>query len=81
MSQRLLSRIDEKDRKAFEDIFKLESTKLVRQTVIELIEELLNRNIKTSEMKNKYDLQNWGLSHADDIGYRRALREIKTIFE
>lgn len=77
-----LSRLVEgDDKEAYEQYWKDGSTKAIRKLLIEELSARIEQAIVSSEKKDKYDLVNWTQFQADNLGYRRALRELKNILD
>jgi hypothetical protein len=68
---------DEDERNSFYTAF--DENTLLRGTIYKTIEEKLKSSIKSSEAEDIYDSPNWDRVIADNLGYRRALREVLTL--
>lgn len=69
--------LDEQLKKDVEASFK--SSTIVRKRLTELCEEKVAASQSTD--KTQYDSPNWTYMQADNIGYRRALKEIISLLE
>jgi hypothetical protein len=79
LAQKLVKFVDQTDISTIEEYVSLSSTKQVLKLLAEYLDSKLDSNISNSEKKGRFDDPNWSLSHADDIGYRRGLRELKSL--
>lgn len=79
LAQKLVQFVGDTDVSTIEEYVELSSTKQVLKLLAEYLDKKLDSNISNSEKKGSFDTPNWSLSHADDIGYRRGLRELKTL--
>ena len=79
LAQKLVKYVADTDISTIEEYVGLSSTKQVLKLLAEYLDGKLDSNISNSEKKGRFDSPNWSLSHADDIGYRRGLRELKTL--
>lgn len=79
LAQKLVKFVADTDVSTIEEYVELSSTKQVLKLLAEYLDKKLDSNISNSEKKGSFDTPNWSLSHADDIGYRRGLRELKTL--
>lgn len=55
------------------------SSSRIRARLTELCEDKINSSLNTN--KAQYDSPNWCYQQADNIGYRRALKEIISLLE
>jgi len=53
---------------------------LVRERIIEIINEKINTSRKERITKDAYETPNWGFKQADACGYERAMQELISIF-
>lgn len=79
LAEKLVQFVKETDVSTITEYVELSSTKEVLKLLAEYLDKKLDANISSSEKKAAYSDQNWSLSHADDIGYRRGLREIRKL--
>ena len=79
LAQKLVKFVTDTDVSTIEEYVGLASTREVLKLLAEYLDKKLDENISSSEKKGSFDTPNWSLSHADDIGYRRGLRELKTL--
>mgnify|MGYP006921354835 CR=1 FL=1 len=65
--------------KEIKEAFK--SSSLVRKRLKVLIEDKIESTHKNSLSKEGYEISNWSLKQADNVGYERALRDIISLIE
>lgn len=69
--------LEEKDKVLF--VQKYQSSKDIRDRIAEIIQYRLDAAIKSVEKEKLYEVPNWEYVQADNVGYRRALRECLTL--
>lgn len=62
--------------KQYTEYFFAASTTAVRRLLIEELLDRVERSVAKSDASDKYELASWDRYQADQVGYRRALREI-----
>ena len=72
----LLKRLKEEDRGAHADYYNLAATKAIRKLLTEELEDRVSKSVLASDRKDKYELASWAELQADQIGYRRAMRDL-----
>ena len=70
-----------KDPKVADEYWKLASTQYILSLLSEAIEKDLDIAIQSSEKESRYDKPCWSEWLADNTGYRRALRQIKSMIK
>ena len=67
------------DRKQTEEYYNCEACREIRKLLCKVAEDKIETAAIASERKGKYELPCWAEYQADEIGYRRALREMIAI--
>lgn len=64
------------DQERYQKYFNVPATKAVRRLLSEYLDIKIERSRQKSESPEKYGLPAWSEYQADQVGYRRALKEI-----
>lgn len=63
------------------EYYHCEASKEIRKLLCKVAKDKIETAIISSERKNRYDLPCWAEYQADEVGYRRALREFIALLE
>lgn len=64
------------DRENYTEYYHCEATREIRKLLCKVAEDKIETATISSERKGKYELPCWAEYQADEVGYRRALREM-----
>lgn len=70
-----------KDPKQLTEYYFSADTKEVRKLLVEEIQHRIEQSVKSSDSSSKYEIPNWDRYQADQVGFRRALREILSLLD
>lgn len=73
----LLNRIDnEEDKPRYDQYFFTPATKAIRKLLVEELMSRRERSVQKGDNPEKFSLPSWPAYQANEVGYRRALKEM-----